>query len=175
VVTDIAFVTPLNRRLVSVTGVTVPIHDHQPVVWMSVSKPDVAVPPNPGRCFPVVLSTGYSHAFLLTVSHLQVWADIALESLPQVGRVEIGEDRIITRAARLWLYKSEPTGEPTKSAAPSPVESPSGIVVCPDDHRSAPRLPVAGVRFLVENGLVLTVDGRTNGFRLRRKGWWPFT
>ena len=60
-------------------------------------------------------------------------------------------------------------------ATPFSLLTDKGIAVCSDNHPSDPRLPLLGLRLLVRNKLILTVNGSRNEVSLcTGPWWWPF-
>jgi len=77
-------------------------------------------------------------------------------------------------AANIWVYpNARNSREILKDQAPFILNALRGIAVYRGDF---PRIPILGLRAIVENKLVLKVDGarREATLRTSHKWWWPF-
>lgn len=157
-----------------VRGERVRIRADQIIVWISLSL-DRILEPNPAAVpFPAILDTGHTHSFALTERHLAEWAGIRPEALAPSGAIRDRGQRILLRAANVWVHPNQ-RGSRTRLAdgPPHRLEIQSGIAVYPG--RDFPRLPLLGLRAIAENSLILNIHGPRREATLRTPfRWWPF-
>jgi hypothetical protein len=156
------------------TGEVVTIRPFQIVVWVSITPHRWrALPPTAGR-FPAVLDTGHSHNFSIRRGHLESWARVATESLRHPAHVRVNRVRIPLLAANVWLHPNQ-SGQRDRFADTLPfrLDLSPGIAVYPPGTPGEPRLPLLGLRGLVQNDLHLTIDGKNRRVALRtaRRFW----
>jgi hypothetical protein len=152
-------VTALLRQLpyleksgaVMVSGVRVPVKDHQIIVWVSIGSADAPdLDPNSPR-LPAILDTGNTFTFSLRVAQLRQWAGIHQEYLRLLGSIRHLGRNIPTRAAHVWLHRNR-AGERDSFTDEPPyrLQLKRGIAIYPQDIPQAPRLPLLGLRALEE-------------------------
>ena len=160
---------------VIVRGERVRIRKDQIVVWVSISRfressPSPLFPP-----FPALLDTGHNYTFSIQQRHLIEWTGFSLERLPLVGTVREQGRQVRLHGADLWIYVNLP-GKTSLLAdhPPHKIEAPHGIAVYPFGIEF-PRLPILGLRAIVDNKLVLHINGERREATLRTAHtWWPF-
>src|SRR6266436_3354296 len=82
----------------------IPIKPYQIIVWISVSSRRVLeLPPHAPR-FPAILDTGHNHNLSIQHRHLTDWSRLQSESLPQLGAITVGDQRLPLHDANVWLH-----------------------------------------------------------------------
>ena len=94
--------------------------------------------------FPAILDTGHSHNFSIRHEQLRDWAGLPLK---QIGFIRVNQQVVPLAECDLFL-----DGVVLKCV--------EGIAVYPDNHPTAPRLPLLGLRILVRNGVRVTIHGK---------------
>lgn len=170
---DRAPVPPQPSELV-VRGERVRVRANQIIVWLTVTSVRADVPSPAAAPFPAILDTGHTHTFSIQERHLIEWAGLRPEALPVGGAVRERGLRLVLRKARLWCYPLAPRSQShIAERPPLALAALRGIAVYPS-AQGFPRLPLLGLRALVENGLVLTVNGGRREATLRTAfRWWP--
>ncbi len=159
---------------VAVRGERVRIRANQIVVWLSLGLGRITEPNPAAIPFPAILDTGHTHSFAITERHLTEWAGFRLEALPVSGAVRERGQRIVLRAANVWVHTNE-RGRRDRLADSPPhrLKVQAGIAVYPGSD--FPRLPILGLRAIAENALILNVNGSRREATLRTPlRWWPF-
>ena len=168
---------PIVRNEVVVRGRVIRVKWPQIIVWLSIdlrggSKWQPGMPR-----FPAILDTGNTHSFFIRESHLLEWAGINTNAMREFGKIRVAGEFASQRLANLYMHRNIP-GKRDESGdhAPFFLSMTKGIAVCPDNHPRAPRLPLLGLHSLIENKLILKVDGVRNEISLRTAPpqWWPF-
>lgn len=165
---------PAEATAVAVGGERVHVKKNQIIVWMSLSRL-LQKSPNPTAVpFPAILDTGHTHSFSIQAQHLQRWAGLRPENLTPLGTIREGGRRLQLHSANLWVHSNRRRlHQYSTDASAHMLVAPYGIAVYPDG--GFPRLPLLGVRALVDNDLVLKIRGRKREATLRtRRRWWPF-
>ena len=160
---------------VAVRGERVRVRGFQIIVWVSVTPDDLTGWEPALPRLPAILDTGHNHDFSIQRRHLLRWAGLSPERLASVGAIRDRGKRIPLLAADLWLHRNRPDSrEPAEDHEPYRLNLPQGIAVYPDAD-DFPRLPLLGLRALVQNELRRTIDGRGRcvGLRTPRR-WWPW-
>jgi hypothetical protein len=126
--------------------------------------------PNPGLPrFPAILDTGTNHNFAIRAEQLRSWARItALESRHYIT---IQGRRVPLINAGLWLFCNEPCRVAVSGRSPIRLAMTGGIAVFPEDLPNPARLPILGLRALVQNNLTLIMDGKRREVTLKTSGW----
>jgi hypothetical protein len=151
-----------------VVGETLVIRAFQPILWVSVSlNAEAELSPEAVR-FPAVLDTGSNHNFSIREEHLTRWAGYQPLSLPRIGQIAVGADKIPLLPLNVWVHRNKP-GERDAFAPSRPfrVELVEGVAVYPRGVPNPARLPTLGLRALVRNGLDLRIDGTNRLISLR--------
>jgi hypothetical protein len=153
----------------------VPIVAYEIVVWVSLASRNVLDPSRLPR-FPALIDSAHTHNFLVREEHLVRWAGIRPESLG-LGRGEILQAgrRVPLRAAQLWIHRNEPGYWDRLSVAPPYFLDVAEGILASAPTSTFPRLPLVGLRAIVQNKLDLTVKGKGGMVSLSsRPWWWPF-
>ena len=148
------------RNVTLANGDIVEIKPLQPIVWISISPPEIVLPGIDAPRFPAVIDTGFNNTLLIQDSHLERWADLSAGKLrlSPVEPVAIWGQRLHFRLADVWLYSHE-MEKPALASNQMPhcLEMHPGIVVVAKEHREL-RLPLLGMRGLAWNKTRLEVD-----------------
>lgn len=145
------------------------VKPYQIVVMVGLTTQET-LEPGPGLPrFPPILDTGNNHNLAIREHQLRSWARIATIDPRQFISVQGRKVPLI--GASVWLFSNEP-GKPTVSERP-PVRltTTEGVAVYPEDIFNPARLPILGLRALVNSGLKLIVDGRRRLVTLKTPGW----
>ncbi len=167
---------PIEANDVVVRGQRYRIKRPQIIVWVSINLWDHEVWDTRVPRFPAILDTGNSHSFMIRESQLIEWAGISPYSLPQLSSTRVSGKAVPLRLASLFLHRNV-RGKRDVGGDASPIFllTDKGIAVCSDDHPRAPRLPLLGLRLLIRNKLILTVNGSHSDVSLcTGPWWWPF-
>jgi hypothetical protein len=149
---------------------------YQIIIWISItestrSQLDPTVPR-----FPAILDTGHSHNLSIRQQHLLEWAKVNPLLLPSLGQIRVSGQRVNLFEANLWIHPNQP-GKRDELASKRAVslEVDGGIAVFADNIPAAPRLPLIGVRSLVQAKLRLSLDGWNCQISIRtKKRFWFF-
>ena len=165
-----------NPTLLSIPGgPTISILNNQIIVWVSVTRPDLAEPSPYVRRFPAVLDTGYNRGFMTRQQQLLEWAGLAPTELYQVSSQRSEQRRIPTHDAIVWLHCNQAgKRDEFTEAAPFGLQLDEGIAVWPSSLPGARRLPLLGMEALRLAGLQLHIDFLKCRVSLRtpRRWWW---
>jgi hypothetical protein len=151
------------------------VKSYQIVIWVSLSQPSLPAWDPAMSAFPAILDIGTNHNFLISRSHLVRWAGIQPEFLWVLGATRLGDKRMITREADIWLHcnlrgrRERRLGRP-----PFRLNLDEGIIILSDEEIKRTHLPLLGLRALTQNELVTTIDGARLEVTIRtaRKPWW---
>jgi hypothetical protein len=151
---------PITDRpgIINVQGDLLDIYRNQIIVWVSIG--------DPRRVFPAILDTGHSHNFSSRESHLSRWSGV---TLPKIGELEIGRERVDQYAADIYVHHSvrgRLTGKTSR------LQMPQGISIFSNESAQAPRLPLVGLKSLISNRLRLIVDGARREASLQKVWKW---
>ena len=166
---------PISSTNIVVRDEEVRIRAYEIVVWVSLAAREVFDPSRLPR-FPALLDTAHTHHFSIQEDHLLRWAGVRPEELG-LGRgfVHQQDRRLALRSACLWIYSNQPgQWKEIADQPPHRLGTPEGILVYPR-QANFPRLPLLGLRTIMQNRLRLVVDGDRGLVSLRtRRWWWPF-
>jgi hypothetical protein len=164
--------SPFSRQknLVCPRSPRSPLKKTEIIIWVSLSIESAVRWNSSARRLPAILDTGHTHNFAIQHQHLARWAGIQPEMLRQLGHIRHYGQRMPIRAAAVWLHRNEPRQMTVSSDQPLFLDLPSGIAVFPDDA-DYPRLPLLGLRAILSNNLLLTVDGKHASVTLRTPDW----
>jgi hypothetical protein len=168
---------PFGQRTIAFREQTFRTREDQIIVWVSVDMPDSSIWNPANARFPAILDSGNSHNLLLTRQQTIQWTGFHPESFDRQKAIRLGATTIPQLRANVWLHSNQLGKRDVFSAQPPfLLNCPNGIVICADDHPQAPRLPLLGLRALVRNELVLTIDGAQKCVHLGTSSpwWWPF-
>lgn len=147
------------------------IKPYQIILWVSITTRSLLELPAHAPRFPAILDTGHSDNFSLAEQHLSRWARLDVTALPQVRRVRDRGREIPVHAANLWIHRNVPgKRDEFSTGAPWLLPLKQGIAVYPDDAQH-PRLPLLGLRALVQNKLHFTMDPERRLVNLRTRDW----
>jgi len=170
---------PIPERPIEVVvhGERVRLRAHQIVVWVAITQ-RLDRPPRPTMApFPAILDTGHTHSLALQQRHLIDWAGVRPDALRHFGAVRDRDRgrRLELRAATIWAFRNQPgSREQLADRPPVPLGGTPGIAIYPGGVEF-PRLPILGLQAIVDNDLVLVVNGRRREATLRTAyRWWPF-
>jgi hypothetical protein len=149
---------------VEVAGESIAIRAYQIVIWVSLSPGDSFEAASPR--FPAILDTGHNHNLSIQERQLTQWAAIRPDALPHLGHIVVNRQEVPLLSAKLWIHRNRPQMSEVLSR-PYGMELPQGIAVYREGTPGAPRLPLLGLRGLVNNRLQLTVDGANRWMSLR--------
>jgi hypothetical protein len=107
--------------------------------------------------FPVILDPGLNHNLAMRREHLNRWTGLVL---PVLGSVEMGKRQVPLLAANVWIHRNNPGAATVSQLPPVRLRVPEGIIVYPRNIANPARLPTLGLRALVRNALILTIDGQ---------------
>lgn len=93
--------------------------------------------------FPAVLDTGHSHNFSISEALLRSWTGFSL--------ARVGTTRVNRIPVPVAIADIEVEGHRLKL--------PDGIAIFPQGHPGITRLPLVGLRAIVQNRLKLSIDG----------------
>jgi hypothetical protein len=160
---------------VVVRGERVRLRANQLIAWASVTPLHVQELSPAAAVFPVIVDTGHTHSFSIQQRHLVDWAGLRPDAMAVTGAAREQGRRLILRAARVWVRPNTPGTRDRLADSPPVLLAPSsGVAVYPEGV-AFPRLPILGLRALVENNLVLVVNGHRREATLRTAyRWWPF-
>jgi hypothetical protein len=99
---------------------------------------------------------------------------LVIEDLRTIGGARDRGQRVILRAAKLWVHPHVVGQRDCSSSAPGhAIKADQGIAVYPGSD--FPRLPIMRLRVIAKNNLILKVDGRRREATLRTPfKWWAF-
>jgi hypothetical protein len=159
-----------QSKEVTVLGVKLKIFAYEPIVWVSLTRPDTTVLPPDAPKFPALVDTGNTLSLTIQESHLTAWtrpalraADLPLASGPRPVHDASGNVVALPRReATLWLHHY-PEGT---ERAPLDLEVSGGILVYEaspappgqSTRPAGPHLPLLGARAFRPTGLSVQVD-----------------
>jgi hypothetical protein len=118
------------------------------------------------RPFPVLIDTGHSHNFSITGSLLRRWAGLSPGDLRLLGTTKLKGERLSQYRAELRLHRNRP-GSLALGEGHRLLTLEEGISIVPE---GSIRLPLLGLRAIVQNDLRLALDGRRKEVTLKT-GW----
>lgn len=144
-------------HIVTVGGEPVDVYRNQIIIWISIEEAR--------RPMPAILDTGHGHNLSIGEGQLGRWPGA---SLKRIGELEIGRRRVVQYAADVRLHRNVPRRSALRGDS-YPLEMPQGISVF--EEAEAPRLPLIGLRTIVANKLLLSIDGDRRQVTLETRGW----
>jgi len=131
------------------------VRAYQIVVSVSVSVSNIK-----SRPFPVILDTGHSHNFSIKEEHLKIWAGLNSHEIHTVGQARLNKQVVELKEAAVAIHRNSPGNrDEFLGYEPYPLTLSEGIAIHRESDPFAPRLPLLGLRALVKNGLLLSIDG----------------
>jgi hypothetical protein len=149
-----------ERADVVVAGARVKIRPYQIAFWVSLSRKEEFELHSGAPRFPVILDTGNNHNFSIHEKHLEDWSGLDVDTLSRHGWISLSDEKLPLLGANVWIYQNVPkTRDHLKETSPVRLAIPEGMAVYPARSKKAPRLPTLGLRCLVSNRLLFTLDG----------------
>jgi len=160
-----------RKRTESILGVSVDIFAYEPVVWVSVTRPEVdALPPDATK-FLALVDTGNTLAFNIREDQLEAWTALKAVDLPlhggRTGHITDASGttvRLPRRQGKVWLHPY-PEG---LGLSPRDLQIAGGIVVYESPRAGSPpsaapsllgpHLPLLGARAFFPRKLAVFVD-----------------
>jgi hypothetical protein len=154
----------------------IPVKPYQIIIWVSAAPASLREWNPATPAFPAILDIGTNHNFVISRAHLVRWGGIQPEFLRQLGATRLGDMRLTTREADIWLHSNLKERLEIRHGSPYRLNLDEGIILRPDEAFGRPRLPVLGLRALTDNELVTIIDGARLEVTIRtaRKKWWPW-
>ena len=151
-------------------GGPVSIKAYQIIVWISVTESTQSqLEPTTPRV-PAILDTGHTHNLSIREEQLMQWARVNPRLLPPLRRIRVSGQQVTLFEANIWLHPNRyGMRDEFTPGPPYSLELGGGIAVFPDTMSIAPRLPLVGVRSLVQAKLHLSLDGRNCRVSIRTK------
>jgi hypothetical protein len=149
---------------VSFQQVVEEVKPFQIVVWVGIATRNGV-----SRMLPAFLDSGHNETFSIAEGKLRAWAGIDYRALRLLPGVRIGKHLLPRCDADLVIYRNVPGRNAISTNRPFRLSLPSGIIIQHPD--TATRLPILGMRGLVENKLKLQIDGRRREVTLTT-GYW---
>jgi hypothetical protein len=118
------------------------------------------------RPFPIVIDTGHNHNVSITESLLRRWAGLASNELRFLGTTRLEGDRLNRYRVDVRLHRAR-SGSMELRDGHFPMTLGEGITIVPE---GSIRLPLLGLRAIVQNGLRLVLDGKRRHVTLKA-GW----
>jgi len=147
---------PIYREnaIINVQGEAVQVWKNQIIVWLSIH--------DDARPFPAILDTGHSHNLSIAKRHLDRWSPVQLK---QIGFSKVGKYTVPQCEARVFIHRNLPQTHAISGAFLLTLES--GVAVIADESPAAPRLPLFGLKGILDNNLKLIIDGKRNDVTLQ--------
>jgi hypothetical protein len=140
------------------------VRPYQIIVWVSLAAHAVLkLPPGTPR-FPAILDTGNNHNFAIRREQFERWTRL---TLPRRGQVAIDGQIVPLIVAHLWIHPNAPGIADPSGHEPFRLSLEEGIAVYPSNVPNPARLPILGLRAIVQNNLTLTINGRGRHVSLR--------
>jgi hypothetical protein len=132
----------------------VAVRAFQIVVWLSFRLEGIL-----SRPFPAVLDTGHSHNFSINEALLESWLNLRIDQFRPRAMTKVDGEKLPLRSAELVLHRNVPT---TRAIGRDhyDLSIPQGIVIYPKTT-AYPRMPILGLRALVNSRLRVVINGRT--------------
>jgi hypothetical protein len=121
---------------------------------------------------PALIDTGNNHNFSIQGHHLLRWAGIHPSALPFLGDMRESGRTPSLHFANVWIHRNQGGRRELRAEEPVKLTLDEGIAVYPADGSNYPRLPLLGLRAIIENKLNLVIDGKRQHGSLRSPGWW---
>ncbi len=146
-----------QSKEVTILGIKVKVFAYEPIVWVSLTPPDMIVLPPDAPKFPALVDTGNTLSLTIQESHLTAWTrpalravDLPLASGPRPVHDASGKVVALSRReATLWLH---PYPEGTKRA-PLDLEV-SGEILVYEAPPATPRMTLRTARQGVQRSAI---------------------
>lgn len=135
------------------------VGEFQPIVWISVSPPQVISLPTAAPRIPALVDTGFNQTLLIQDLHLLHWCGIdpaLLQVAPGTG-AKYRDQEWSFRIADIWLHAYPTAPAASQESQPLCLEAQPGILVVSEQQRRQ-RLPVLGMRALAWNRAALRLE-----------------
>ena len=140
------------------------IRSYQIVAWVGLSVRGTL-----SRPFPAVLDTGHSHNFSIKEEHLELWTGLRAAEIRTIGHARVNKQLVELKDAAVAFYPNTPgKRDAQRGNSPHRLILPEGIAVHRSSDPFVPRLPLLGMRALVENNLRIMIDGQRKEVSLYR-------
>jgi len=140
-------------------------------IIVRVSLPEIAIRDARTPTIPALLDTGNNHNFSIQENQLIRWAGLHPQSLPLLGAMREGGRAPSRRFANLWIHRNRFGSRDLTGGEPLLLSLKEGIAIYPDDGTSYPRLPLLGLRSIINNYLKLVIDGKRKHVSLSSPFW----
>lgn len=145
----------------------------QIVAWVGIGVKGLLEPGQDAPRFPSVLDIGNTHNFAIREEHLMNWAGLQPQHFRARQPIRLGGQQVPVLAGNIWLYPNvRGKRDVLLGALPFQLELPDGIAMYPRGMPGAPRLPMIGLRALVWNNLLLTVNAHNRRVAIRTAYFW---
>jgi hypothetical protein len=98
---------PDDQSEVAIRGERVRLRPNQIILWVSLSLQRVNSTNPVAIPFPAILDTGHTHTFSINEHHLIEWAGLRPGMLSALGAIRDRGQRILLRAADIWVHPNE--------------------------------------------------------------------
>jgi hypothetical protein len=151
---------PISDEPATVTVGTesVIIKRFQIFVWVSIQA---------SSPFPAILDTGHSHNFSITESQLAHWVRLRPSEFKLIGTTRLKGEKLLQLQGDFQLHRNR-QGTRELAEGSLPLIMTEGFTLAPE---GSSRLPLIGLRAIVSNRLILSIDGKQRQVTLRSKGW----
>ncbi len=122
--------------IITVQGEPLQVWKNQVVVWLSVQSP--------ARPFPAILDTGHSHNLSISQRQFNRWTGAVVQPL---GTSKVGKTRVPHFDAEVYIHRNIPRSHGLRGTYLLKMDQ--GIAVIPDDSPAATRVPVLGLRAII--------------------------
>ena len=150
-------------------GQALKVRPFQIIVRVSLSE--IAIWDAQTPTIPALLDTGNNHNFSIQENQLMRWAGLHPRSLPLLGAMREGGRAPTLRFANVWIHRNRSGTRDIKGGEPFLLSLKEGIAIYPDDGMSYPRLPLLGLRSIINNNLKLVIDGKRKYVSLSTSAW----
>jgi hypothetical protein len=141
-------------------------------VWVSIHLADVLEWDAKTPRLPAIFDTGHNHNFSIREEHLVRWAGIRPSAMATLGALRERGKTIPLHIGSLWLHANRPGRlEAAEDRRPLRLSIDEGIAVYPEDGSGYPRLPLLGLRSLLDSQLHIAIDGVRRRFNVKTGGW----
>lgn len=141
------------------TGGSVNIGANEIMLWACLTPKGRRDLPSGAKHFPVIFHSGNNHNLSIQDTQLLSWAHLDRSIYTQFGSIRASGQQLPLLPFNLWLLCNVPhTRKIQNSRDAVCLELDQGIVVYPHSATQRPRLPILGMRGLINNKLVVSID-----------------
>jgi hypothetical protein len=134
------------------------VKSYQIVLQISIAARTVLELPEDAPRIPAILDTGNNHNYAIRKEHVEQWTSL---STPQKGWIEVGGFLVPLRAANIWIHPNQAGSTDPNGQTPFLLTIKEGIALYPPNVPNPARLPILGLRAIIQDRLNLTIDGAT--------------